>query len=218
MDTNGQQPDDTMGAQSISSGGSSSIATTIVMDIESMMWDSVASKQCAPMVLQQLVDAEFTPDYSSNNTDHLKVLTTISNMATIQRDRFIPTAAVNDTNNYLWFTWLTEAQYNDYKASGQVPGYKDTRGDNVHKHQRLHNSPEHCINLHIHNRWNAAMDNDIVTTTGSIIQYTCSCERRQSKMSWPTVTLWPMHIPHSTSGEQRTSQLSSIQSSMDRIQ
>eukprot|EP00971_Amphidinium_carterae_P326929 6458031-Amphidinium_carterae.2 len=83
----------------------------------------------------------------------------ISNTATIQRDKFIPTAAMNDTNEYLWFTWLTEAQHNDYKVLGTVPGYKDTRGDNVHRHHRLHNSPDHCLNLLIHTRWNATADN-----------------------------------------------------------
>eukprot|EP00971_Amphidinium_carterae_P234424 4651571-Amphidinium_carterae.1 len=56
----------------------------------------------ATLQLQQLVDADFTPYYSRNNMDHLKVLTTLANPATIQRDRFIPTAAVNDTNDYLW--------------------------------------------------------------------------------------------------------------------
>eukprot|EP00971_Amphidinium_carterae_P319296 6346228-Amphidinium_carterae.1 len=69
---------------------------------------------------------------------------------------------MNDTNDYLWFTWLTDAQCNDFKgarSSGTVPGYKDTRGDNVHRHHRLHNSPDHCLNLLIHTRWNAAADN-----------------------------------------------------------
>eukprot|EP00971_Amphidinium_carterae_P348493 6490520-Amphidinium_carterae.3 len=78
----------------------------------------------------QLVEAEFTPQFYTNNNEHLKVLTTISNSAPIQRDRFIPTAS--DTNDYLWFTWLTDAQYNDFKETGTVPSYKDTRGDNVH--------------------------------------------------------------------------------------
>eukprot|EP00971_Amphidinium_carterae_P147300 2919141-Amphidinium_carterae.1 len=64
-----------MGAQSISSGSTSSIATTIVMDIESMMWDSVVTKQCAPIVLQQLIDAEFdrtenAPMHYTNNNEH----------------------------------------------------------------------------------------------------------------------------------------------------
>eukprot|EP00971_Amphidinium_carterae_P048667 959371-Amphidinium_carterae.1 len=166
MDTDGEQQDDTMGAQSISSASTSSIATTIVMEIESMMWDSMVSKvkQCTPVVLQQLIEAEFdrtenAPQHYTNNNEHLKVLTMISSTATVQRDRFIPTAAMYNTNNYLWFTWLTKAQYNDFKATGQVPGNKDTRGDNAHKHHRLHNSPDHCIKLHIYTRWNAAMDN-----------------------------------------------------------
>eukprot|EP00971_Amphidinium_carterae_P031577 621850-Amphidinium_carterae.1 len=41
----------------------------------------------------------------------------IPNTATIQRDRFSWTAAVNDTNEYLWFTWLTESQYEGYIAT-----------------------------------------------------------------------------------------------------
>eukprot|EP00971_Amphidinium_carterae_P193402 3837804-Amphidinium_carterae.1 len=56
METDGEQRDETMGtgAQSISSGSTTSIATTIVMDIKSLMWDSIVSGQCAPVVLQQL--------------------------------------------------------------------------------------------------------------------------------------------------------------------
>eukprot|EP00971_Amphidinium_carterae_P184270 3658526-Amphidinium_carterae.1 len=67
-----EQADDTMGAQSISSASQSSIATTIVMDIESMMWDTVVTPQCAPIVLQQLVEAEFAPQFYTNNNEHLK--------------------------------------------------------------------------------------------------------------------------------------------------
>eukprot|EP00971_Amphidinium_carterae_P304824 6057407-Amphidinium_carterae.1 len=135
-----------MGAQSISSASqSSSIATTIVMDIENMMWDTVVTPQCAPIVLQQLVEAELTSDYNGNSADILKTFTKISSSAPIQRDRFIPTAAMNNTNDYLWLTWLTEAQYNDLKETGTVPGYKDTRGDNVHQHHRLDNSPVQII-------------------------------------------------------------------------
>eukprot|EP00971_Amphidinium_carterae_P284649 5651401-Amphidinium_carterae.2 len=87
METDNEQADDTMGAQSISSASQSSTATTIVMDIESMMWDTVVTPQCARIVLRQLVEAEFTPQFFTNNNEHLKVLTTISNSASIQRDR-----------------------------------------------------------------------------------------------------------------------------------
>eukprot|EP00971_Amphidinium_carterae_P344112 6484295-Amphidinium_carterae.1 len=36
------------------------------------------------------------------------------------------------------------------QSIGGIPGYKETRGDNVHKHHRLHNFPDHAINLVIH--------------------------------------------------------------------
>eukprot|EP00971_Amphidinium_carterae_P084562 1673598-Amphidinium_carterae.1 len=67
---------------------------------------------------------------------------------------------MNDTFDYLWFTWLSASQCNDFKETGSVPAYKDTRGDNVHKHHRIHDRPDHCLNLAIHTRWNAATDND----------------------------------------------------------
>eukprot|EP00971_Amphidinium_carterae_P274460 5446391-Amphidinium_carterae.1 len=138
METDGEQPDDTMGAsaQSISSGSriGSSLANTVVVDVKSMMWDTIVTRQCAPMILQLLLDTEMVPQGDAGNNEHVRTMTPIANTATIQRDSFIPTAAMNDTNVYLWFTWLTEAQYNDFKTAGTVPGYKDTGGDNVHKH------------------------------------------------------------------------------------
>eukprot|EP00971_Amphidinium_carterae_P198163 3932832-Amphidinium_carterae.1 len=67
---------------------------------------------------------------------------------------------MNDTFDYLWFTWLSQSQYEDFNETGFVPGYKDTRGDNVHKHHRIHNRPDHCLYLAIHTRWNATTDND----------------------------------------------------------
>eukprot|EP00971_Amphidinium_carterae_P236776 4699237-Amphidinium_carterae.1 len=66
-----------------------------------MMWETVVSPQCEAEVLQQLVDAEFTPRFAHNNTDHIKALTKLSNSAPVQRDSFIPTAAMNDTFDYL---------------------------------------------------------------------------------------------------------------------
>eukprot|EP00971_Amphidinium_carterae_P295382 5866444-Amphidinium_carterae.1 len=54
-----QQADDTMGqtAQSISSSSrtSTSMADTILLDLQSLMCGSVVSPQCAPMILQLLM-------------------------------------------------------------------------------------------------------------------------------------------------------------------
>eukprot|EP00971_Amphidinium_carterae_P135953 2693917-Amphidinium_carterae.2 len=44
--------------------------------------------------------------------------------------------------------------------TGTIPGYKETRGDSVHKHHRLHNFPDHAINLAIHTRWNTLSSSD----------------------------------------------------------
>eukprot|EP00971_Amphidinium_carterae_P160036 3172596-Amphidinium_carterae.1 len=54
-------------------------------------------------------------DPNKGNADHAKDLTYISNTAPIMRDTFIPTAVAVNFNIHLWFTWLTEAQYNDFQ-------------------------------------------------------------------------------------------------------
>eukprot|EP00971_Amphidinium_carterae_P095980 1899405-Amphidinium_carterae.1 len=66
--------DDAMGsaAQSILSSSASSIAETIVIDIENMMWYSIVSPQCSPMVLTQLIEADFTPITDHSHNEHLK--------------------------------------------------------------------------------------------------------------------------------------------------
>eukprot|EP00971_Amphidinium_carterae_P196469 3898920-Amphidinium_carterae.1 len=133
--------------------------TVTVLDIENMMWDTITSPQCSPMVLTQLIEAEFTLLTDHTHNDHLKVIAKLSNSMPIQRDSFIPTSAMGDTTQYLWFSWFTETQFQQFKETGTVPGYKETRGDNVHKHHRIHNRPDHCVNLVIHTRWNAQSEN-----------------------------------------------------------
>eukprot|EP00971_Amphidinium_carterae_P313104 6222356-Amphidinium_carterae.1 len=149
-----------------SNDSDSTIDRDIRDNMEIIMWNTLASPQSSPIVRSQLHRAGIilqTNDGPRDNTstvmrDHFMAMTLTP---PIQLDSFTPTlAASNDHHNYLWFTWLTESQYGQFVLDGTVPGYKDTRSDNVHKHQRLHNTPEHCINLHIHNRWNAAPDSD----------------------------------------------------------
>eukprot|EP00971_Amphidinium_carterae_P226545 4493514-Amphidinium_carterae.1 len=80
-------------AQSISSGSrtASSLANIIVVDIQSMMWEALASRQCAPMVMDILLATEYVPqDDTAGDNDRVKDMTFISNTATIQRDSFIP--------------------------------------------------------------------------------------------------------------------------------
>eukprot|EP00971_Amphidinium_carterae_P284503 5648114-Amphidinium_carterae.1 len=78
METDDEQPAEERevdaAAQSISSG--SSVASTIdgqtVVAMESMMWDSIVSPQCAPLVRQQLQEGELAEGYNSNTTRILK--------------------------------------------------------------------------------------------------------------------------------------------------
>eukprot|EP00971_Amphidinium_carterae_P044814 881317-Amphidinium_carterae.1 len=52
--------------------------------------------------------------------------------------------------DYNWWMVLTRPQFEQYSNSGEIPRYKNSRGDNVHKLQRMHNVQVHAINLAIH--------------------------------------------------------------------
>eukprot|EP00971_Amphidinium_carterae_P235779 4679317-Amphidinium_carterae.1 len=82
------------------------------------------------------------------------MIETLSSTRPIEHDSFIPTNSDNDTTQYLWWSWFTDAQLTQFRANGTVPPWKETRGDNVHKHHRFHNRPDHCVNLAMHCRWN----------------------------------------------------------------
>eukprot|EP00971_Amphidinium_carterae_P232342 4610368-Amphidinium_carterae.2 len=137
----------------------------------------------------------------------------------IDRDAFNPRTAETDRQSYLWFTWLTPAQYNRFKVSGIVPAYKETRGDSVHKHHRIHNRPDHCINLAIHTSLSpGGMHQQTMTIMGRQFQSSSWSGRQASTISSRIHTTSAEHIPQYTSGAQRTFQSSSIQSTMDKTQ
>eukprot|EP00971_Amphidinium_carterae_P212137 4209665-Amphidinium_carterae.1 len=102
--------------------------------------------------MQVLQSAEFVSQ--GHDSGKLVALTTIANAKTIERDNFIPTLAKDDTKLYTWWMVLTRSQFKQYRNKGTIPAYKDSRGDNAHRHQRMHNLPECAINLAIHTRWN----------------------------------------------------------------
>eukprot|EP00971_Amphidinium_carterae_P323484 6428576-Amphidinium_carterae.1 len=140
-------------------------------NLEIVMWNGLISQQCSPTVLNKLHQSRLIVPIEDERWGETTIFlkdTIIEFLLTppIQRDNFNPLAPHNEDGvQYLWFTWLnTTAQYQQLNKTGQVPGYKDTRGDNVHNHHWFHNTPDHCVNLHIHNRtlnrWNAASDND----------------------------------------------------------
>eukprot|EP00971_Amphidinium_carterae_P109535 2168879-Amphidinium_carterae.1 len=99
------------------------------------------SQQCSPIFLGVLQHSWYIEtDKGARNT-----------LQTIDRDSFIPTNCDNDTMQYLWWSWFTDAHLAQFQADGTVAAYKETCGDNVHKH--------HSVNLAIHCRWNNR-DND----------------------------------------------------------
>eukprot|EP00971_Amphidinium_carterae_P229065 4543940-Amphidinium_carterae.1 len=78
---------------------------------------------------------------------------------------FIPSQAESDNTSYIWWMWLSRPQHTQYATDGTIPEYKETRGDTVHKHHRVHKAPDSCINLHIHSRWNTQSARNIYNAT-----------------------------------------------------
>eukprot|EP00971_Amphidinium_carterae_P015095 297938-Amphidinium_carterae.1 len=94
-------------AQSVHSSASSvasSIDGRTLVAMEGLMWDSIVSPQCAPLVRQQLQEAELANKHNLTTTRILKTFASLGQAAPIQRNSFIPTAAINDHNIHLWFT------------------------------------------------------------------------------------------------------------------
>eukprot|EP00971_Amphidinium_carterae_P109898 2176994-Amphidinium_carterae.1 len=112
-----------------------SISTTawnVRHDMEVVMWNCLTSSNTSPLVRAQLHQAGMilqTNDGPRDTStavlrDHLIAMALTT---PIPLDNFVPNLATKDTNNYLWFTWLTDEQYGDYVLNGTVPGHKDTR-------------------------------------------------------------------------------------------
>eukprot|EP00971_Amphidinium_carterae_P238273 4730101-Amphidinium_carterae.1 len=84
--------------------------------MQTIMWNSLTSSQTSPLVIEQLHLAGMilqTNDGPRDNTttvlrDQLVAMTLTPR---IPLDNFVPNLASTDKNNYLWFTWLTDAQY-----------------------------------------------------------------------------------------------------------
>eukprot|EP00971_Amphidinium_carterae_P139923 2772090-Amphidinium_carterae.1 len=87
--------------------------------MEVIMWNSLTSPNTSPLVLTQLHQAGIIlqtndgPRDSSTAVvrDHLIAMALTP---PIPLDNFVPNLATGDMNKYLWFTWLTDAQYGDY--------------------------------------------------------------------------------------------------------
>eukprot|EP00971_Amphidinium_carterae_P047935 944050-Amphidinium_carterae.1 len=86
-----------------------------MVSLESMMWDSIVSPQCSSLVRQQLQEAELAQDFQRNGTQILKIFGSMARAAPIIRDIFNPITDVSRLGIHLWFTWLTETQYLDFK-------------------------------------------------------------------------------------------------------
>eukprot|EP00971_Amphidinium_carterae_P181422 3599167-Amphidinium_carterae.1 len=112
----------------------STIARDIRDNMELVMWNSLTSTHTSPLVRSQLQRAGIILQTNDGPRDRTTTvlrdqLVTMALTPRIPLGNFVPNLATGDKNNYLWFTWLTDAQYGQYAIDGTVPGHKDTRGD-----------------------------------------------------------------------------------------
>eukprot|EP00971_Amphidinium_carterae_P287226 5701818-Amphidinium_carterae.1 len=123
-------------AESISSRTISlvTVSSETMVTLSSLFGNNLVTKECAPMVRYLLDDADFYPTNTMTATDKIKGFATIGNIRPIERDSFIPAQWDNNQEQHRWWTWLTEAQMEQYIQHGTVPGFKEVHGDNVHRH------------------------------------------------------------------------------------
>eukprot|EP00971_Amphidinium_carterae_P040274 790718-Amphidinium_carterae.1 len=182
------------------SEGDSDSGFTIARDIrdsmELLMWNNLTSYRTSPIVRSQLQRAGIilqTNDEQRDNTTTVvrDQLIAMALTPPITLDNFVPTLAADNQDN------------------------SRLQGHTVHKHHRLHNTPDHCINLHIHNRWNAAADNDNYGSNKPIylLAWKTSINHILRTASQP-----PIRTVQFTFDVRKMSQSSSIQSTVDKTQ
>eukprot|EP00971_Amphidinium_carterae_P207428 4115588-Amphidinium_carterae.1 len=185
--------DVTMRAESISPGSSSSttVSGETMMNIEQFIWNNFVTNECAPMVRNLLDDADFYPISNMTTSDKLKTFADLGNTRPIQRDSFIPARWDNNQERHLWWTWLTEV------STGTVPGFKELHGDNVHRHHKFQNRPDHRLNQYIADGTVATRHNTGLTRqphpwssdnpwrTFDVLQWPMECTGRQFTFDEP---------------------------------
>eukprot|EP00971_Amphidinium_carterae_P330470 6463520-Amphidinium_carterae.1 len=101
-----------------------------MMKIERLIWNNSVTNQCAPMVRYLLNDADFYSIGTMSTTDKLKTFADLGPMqyeANPEGQLHPRSPGHWDTNQeqHLWWTWLTEAQMQQFVDIGAVPRFKD---------------------------------------------------------------------------------------------
>eukprot|EP00971_Amphidinium_carterae_P112827 2234452-Amphidinium_carterae.1 len=115
-----------------------------------------------------------------SNNSKINELTSIANFEDNQRDTFLPAMAGEENVEYNWWIWFFRAHYEQYMRNGTIPGYKERRGDNAHKHHRLHIFPDHAINFLIWQSTLGGTHSPVRTLTIRSCQCTCWYGGRQT--------------------------------------
>eukprot|EP00971_Amphidinium_carterae_P053165 1047294-Amphidinium_carterae.1 len=121
------------------------IGPRIIDEMMKIMWSSLISPQCSPIVHALLHKSWLTlsledPRRDQSTTLVREIVIDMTLSARIQRVGFNPHSAhLHDNQEYLWFMWLSAEQFRQFRnvekkfaTTGTVPGRKDTRGDSVH--------------------------------------------------------------------------------------
>eukprot|EP00971_Amphidinium_carterae_P321804 6396660-Amphidinium_carterae.1 len=118
------------------------IGPNIIDEMMKIMWSSLISPQCSPIVHTLLHKSWLTlaledPRRDQSTTLVREIVIDMTLSTPIQRNGFNPhNAHTLDNREYLWFMWLSQEQFRQFRnvpekfsIDGTVPGHKDTRGD-----------------------------------------------------------------------------------------
>eukprot|EP00971_Amphidinium_carterae_P140549 2785404-Amphidinium_carterae.1 len=105
---------------------------------------------------------------------------------------------------------LTQQQFTQCSTHGAIPGYKDARGDNVHRRERMRNLPEYAVNLRIHTRWNIGTNDTYNSETPMYLL----CWSQTMPHILIVQNTWGRHIPTFTTDVVKTVASSAIRSTL----
>eukprot|EP00971_Amphidinium_carterae_P340198 6478406-Amphidinium_carterae.1 len=146
--TGNNTADVTMRAESISSRSSSAtVSSETMVNIEQLIWNNLVTNERAHMVRYQWIPlgrCRLLPNRQSDS-DSSRIRDSWQHQ--VNREGQLHPSTMGQQS--------AEAQMEHFVHNGTVPGFKEVRGDNVHRRHRFHNRPDQCLNFAIHCRWNS---------------------------------------------------------------
>eukprot|EP00971_Amphidinium_carterae_P261830 5193908-Amphidinium_carterae.1 len=123
------------------------------------------------------------------------MLEAISGTRPIDRDSFVPTTWGNDTVQYHWWSWFTDALLKQFQRKGTVAGYKETRGDNDCPHSTCFTGHQICAGSMIPAlQLETSAGGESANKVPSATAVTAPRRRKTHKISFTPTSLVPVSV------------------------